>query len=186
MRTSNRWDFHHCSRTVNLTFACAVKRRWFTAGESPARELFVPPGSNRSSSGGNEAAEASGVEGRVGDLASLQAVTIVNAVQAPKRVMQEPTRRESREGRRRWERTSEQSHRSCRGIGDGMQTKGTRRNTGSPSGDRRDQPEARERQAGLSGVAERPVVPMKPGNASRGKGPWLKGDARSDKGRRDW
>jgi hypothetical protein len=36
-------------------------------------------------------------------LASLQAVTIVNAVQAPKRVMQEPTRRESREGRRRWE-----------------------------------------------------------------------------------
>jgi len=57
--------------TPNLTFACAVKRRWFTAGESPARELFVPPGSNRSSSGGNEAAEASGVEGRVGDLASL-------------------------------------------------------------------------------------------------------------------
>jgi hypothetical protein len=120
----------------SLTFACAVKRRWSTAGESPARELFAPPGSNRSSSGGNEAAEASGVEGRIGDLASLQAVTIVNAVQAPKRVMQEPTRRESREGRRRWENTSEQSHWSCRGIGDGMQTKGTRRNTGSPSGDR--------------------------------------------------
>ena len=56
---------------VSLTFACAVKRRWSTAGESPARELFAPPGSNRSSSGGNEAAEASGVEGRVGDLASL-------------------------------------------------------------------------------------------------------------------
>ena len=49
---------------ASLTFACAVKRRWFTAGESPARELFAPPGSNRSSSGGNEAAEASGVEGR--------------------------------------------------------------------------------------------------------------------------
>ena len=32
---------------------------------------FAPPGSNRSSSGGNEAAEASGVEGHVGDLASL-------------------------------------------------------------------------------------------------------------------
>jgi hypothetical protein len=42
-----------------------VKRRWSTAGESPARELFAPPGSNRSSSGGNEAAEASGVEGRI-------------------------------------------------------------------------------------------------------------------------
>jgi hypothetical protein len=45
---------------------------------------------------------------------------MVNAVQAPKRVMQEPTRRESREGRRRWE-MREQSYRSCRGIGDGMQ-----------------------------------------------------------------
>jgi hypothetical protein len=28
-------------------------------------------------------------------------------------------------------------HRTCRDIGDGMQAKGTRRNTGSPSGDRR-------------------------------------------------
>ena len=84
-------------------------------------------------------------------------------------------------------RTSEQFHRSCRGIGDGMQTKGTRRNTGSPSGDRsRDQPATRESQAGPSGVAERPVVPMKPGNAGGGKGPQLKGNAGSDKGRRDW
>ena len=83
---------------------------------------------------------------------------IVNAVQAPKRVMQEPTRRESREGRRRWE-MSELSHRSCRGIGDGMQTMGTRRNTGSPSGDRsRGQPATRKSQAGPSGVAERPIV----------------------------
>jgi hypothetical protein len=32
--------------------------------------------------------------------------------------------------------TSEQSHQTCRGISDGMQAKGTRRNTGSPSGDR--------------------------------------------------
>jgi hypothetical protein len=173
-------------RAANRTFACAVKRRWSTAGRIPPGNWFAPPGSNRSSSGGNEAAEASGVEGRVGDLASLQAVTIVNAVQAPKRVMQEPTRRESREGRRRWE-MSEQSHRSCRGIGDGMQTKGTRRNTGSPSGDRsQGQPATRKRQAGPSGVTERPVVPRKPGNAGGGKGPQLKGDARSDEGPRDW
>jgi len=51
------------------------ERRWFTAGESPARELFAPPGSNRSGGEGNEAVGASGVEGRVGDLASMQAVT---------------------------------------------------------------------------------------------------------------
>jgi len=35
----------------------------------------APAGSNRSSRGGNEAAEASGVEGHISDLASMQAVT---------------------------------------------------------------------------------------------------------------
>jgi hypothetical protein len=104
----------------SLDFQCAVKRRWSTAGKVPPGNWFAPPGSNRSSGGGNETAEASGVEGRVGDMASLQAVMKVNAVQAPKQAMQEPTRLESREGRSRWESTSEQSHRSCRGSGDGM------------------------------------------------------------------
>ena len=46
---------------------------------------------------------------------------MVNAVQAPKRVMQELTRRESREAQVDGRGPSEQSHRSCRGIGDGMQ-----------------------------------------------------------------
>jgi hypothetical protein len=43
-----------------------------------------------------------------------------------------------------------------------------------------DQPEAREGQAGRDGVAERPVVPGKPGNAGGGKGPWFKADAESN------
>jgi hypothetical protein len=61
------------------------------------------------------------------------------------------------------------------------------RNTGSPSGDRRmDQLAARERKAGLTGMAERLVVPTKPGNSGGGKGPQLKADARSDKGTGDW
>ena len=78
-------------------------------------------------------------------------------------------------------------HQTCRGIGDGMQAKGTMRNTGSPSGDRdMDQLAARERKAGLTGMAERLVVPTKPGNSGGGKGPQLKGNARSDKGPRDW
>ena len=34
-----------------------------------------------------------------------------------------------------------------------------------------DQPAARERQAGPFGVAERPIVPLKPGNAGGGKEP---------------
>src|SRR6267378_166925 len=59
----------------NAETGCAVK------GGGPQRELnppgnwFAPPGSNQSSSGGNETAEASGAEGREGDLASIQAVT---------------------------------------------------------------------------------------------------------------
>jgi hypothetical protein len=78
-------------------------------------------------------------------------------------------------------------HPTCRGIGDGMQAKWTMRNTGSPSGDRsRDQLAARERKAGLTGMAERLVVPTKSGNSDRGKGPQLKADARSDDGKGEW
>ena len=43
---------------------------------------------------------------------------------------------------------------------------------------RDDQPDAREGQAGRAGVAERLVVPQKPGNAGGGKGPQFKTDAR--------
>jgi len=39
------------------------------------------------------------------------------------------------------------------------------------------QPAIREDQAGPCGVAERPVVPKKPGNSGRGKGPWFKVNA---------
>jgi hypothetical protein len=78
-------------------------------------------------------------------------------------------------------------HQTCRGIGDGMQAKGTMRNTGSPSGDHgMDQLAARERQAGLTGMAERLVVPTKPGNFGGGKGPQLKGEARSEDRKGDW
>ena len=43
------------------------------------------------------------------------------------------------------------------------------------------QPAARESQAGPYGVAERLVLPLKPGNAGGGKGPQLEASARSDK-----
>jgi len=78
-------------------------------------------------------------------------------------------------------------HQTCRGIGDGMQAKGTIRNTGSPSGDcGTDQLATRERPAGLTGMAERLVVPTKPGNSGGGKGPQLRADARSDDRKGDW
>jgi hypothetical protein len=51
-----------------------AKARSFSGCNSrPA--TFVLAGSNRSSRGGNETAEASGVEGHESDLASMQAVT---------------------------------------------------------------------------------------------------------------
>jgi len=59
-----------------------VKRRRFPVGESPTRRN-APAGSNRSNCGGNETVEASGDQ-RVtiyGDVASVQAVTLVNAEQ---------------------------------------------------------------------------------------------------------
>jgi hypothetical protein len=49
-----------------------------------------------------------------------------------------------------------------------------------------DQLAARERQAGLTGMAERLVVPTKPGNFGGGKGPQLKGEARSEDRKGDW
>ena len=52
------------------------ERRWFTAGESPARELgSLHPEAIGAAVEGNEAVGASGVEGRLGDLATMQAVT---------------------------------------------------------------------------------------------------------------
>jgi hypothetical protein len=48
-----------------------------------------------------------------------------------------------------------------------------------------DQPATRERQAGPCGVAERSVVPKRPGNSGGGKGLQLKTDARSDEGHGD-
>jgi len=48
------------------------------------------------------------------------------------------------------------------------------------------QPDAREGQAGRPGVAERFVVPLKPGNAGGGKGPQFKTNAISGEGPGDW
>ena len=45
-----------------------------------------------------------------------------------------------------------------------------------------DQPETREGKTGLHGMAERPVLPRKPGNAGGGKGPWFKDDAGRSEG----
>ena len=72
------------------------------------------------------------------------------------------------------------------GSGDSMYT-GKRTQHGKPQGVvREDQPGTREGRAGRPGVAERFVVPRKPGNAGGGKGPQFKTDARRSEGPGDW
>ena len=97
----------------------------------------APAGSNRSGGGGNETAGATDAKGRSGDSASRQAVTRVNAEQASKCAMWEPTRHKIGEGRSRWgdgghTPRSDRNQRSHRGSGDGMPAEEIRRNTGSP------------------------------------------------------
>src|SRR5712691_5850178 len=66
-------------------------------------------------------------------------------------------------------------------------TQGKRAKHGKPQGVvSGDQPEAREGQVGRPGVAERFVVPLKPGNAGGGKGPQFKTDAVRSDGPGDW
>ena len=56
----------------------------------------------------------------------------------------------------------------------------------APRRGQEDQPDAREGWPGRTGVTERLVVPMKPGNAGGGKGPQYKTDARRGEGPGDW
>ena len=73
-----------------------------------------------------------------------------------------------------------------RGIDDGMLARGVLWQHGKSRAERRQrakQPAAREGRAGLHGMAERPVLPTKPGNAGGGKGPWFKGNAGRSKGK---
>src|SRR6266576_2907882 len=75
----------------------------------------------------------------------------------------------------------------CTGVVAVACTQGKRTQHGKPQGAvSDDQPDAREGQAGRCGVAERFVVPLKPGNASGGKGPQFKTDAKRGEGPGDW
>ena len=75
----------------------------------------------------------------------------------------------------------------CAGVVATACTQGKRTQHGKPQGVvRDDQPDAREGQAGRPGVAERFVVPLKPGNAGGGKGPQFKTDAIRSEGPGDW
>ena len=77
------------------------------------------------------------------------------------------------------------AHLLHRGSGGSMYTRKAHATRETPTRIR-DQPDAREGQAGRAGVAERFAVPLKPGNAGGGKGPQFKTDATSGEGPGDW
>src|SRR4249920_3173196 len=75
----------------------------------------------------------------------------------------------------------------CAGVLATACTRGKRTQHGKPQGVvRDDQPDAREGQARRPGVAERFVVPRKPGNAGGGKGPQFKTNAIRGEEPGDW
>src|SRR5271169_6709070 len=118
-----------------------------------------------------------------GDRASVQAATRVNAEQAPKRSMCRPTRPPNRGRLIRSGEMSRITPSRCTGVLAAACTQGKRAQHGKPQRViRDDQPDAREGQAGRTGVAERPAVPMKPGNVGGGKGPQFKINAISGEG----
>ena len=126
----------------------------------------------------------------LGDPASRQAVTKVNAEQASKRIMQELTRRTFRGkpqsmGERGYTPRSDRTSGPTGVVATACCT-GDPTQHGKPRAAGRGQPGAREGQTGPPGVAERPVVPMKPGNAGGGKGPEFKDRARRGKEPGDW
>jgi hypothetical protein len=61
-----------------------------------------------------------------------------------------------------------------------MYTKEAHATRETPTRDQEDQPDAGEGKAGRAGVAERLVVPLKPGNGGGGKGPQFKTDVVRD------
>ena len=113
----------------------------------------------------------------------------MNAEQASKPITREPTRPTCGEG---WHHDCVEAD-SVKGglerqwprdpagvLGDGMSAQGERTQHGKPLavGACNSQPDAREGQAGPTGVADRLVVAMKPVNTGGAKGPEFKTDVR--------
>jgi hypothetical protein len=123
----------------------------------------------------------------IGDSASVRAVARVNAEQASKRTMRRPTRQPYRGELIRLRERMRTTPTRCAGVVATACTQGKRTQHGKPQGVvSDDQLDTREGQAGRPGVAERPVVLTKPGNAGGGTGPQFKTDAARSEGPGDW
>src|SRR6476661_30439 len=105
------------------SWVCAVKRRRFPVGASPTRQPLQPEATGAAMEV-TKWLKPSDSASRIGDGASVQAVTRVNAEQASKRTMRRPTRRPFR-GRltRLGERSEEYTQLLHRGSGGSMYTR---------------------------------------------------------------
>ena len=104
--------------------------------------------------------------------------------------MRKPTRPNCGEGCHRvGKRAMSAPHDSAGVLARACMHRGERGNTGSPMGwlgSVPGQPVTRERRTGLDGVAERAVVPLRPGNVGGGKGPWSETSAGWGERGGDW
>src|SRR5260370_26908081 len=83
---SDRIELRQC-----LSWVCAVTRRRFPVGASPTRRPLQPEAAGAAKEVTNWLKPSECVS-RIGDSASVQAATRVNAEQASKRTMRRPTR----------------------------------------------------------------------------------------------
>src|SRR5712664_193719 len=111
------------SRDLCPVLACAVQRRRFPVGENPTRQSLQPEAIGAVMEVTKWLKPSISVS-RIGDSASVQAATRVNAEQASKRTMCRPARRPYR-GRLKWlgEMSEEYAQLLHRGIGGGMYTR---------------------------------------------------------------
>ena len=109
----------------------------------------------------------------------------MNAEQASKRTMRRPTGTPFLGRLKRLGKRAKNAPSRCAGVVAMACTQGRRAQHGKPDSvvGRGDQPEAGDGQRGRYGVAERPVLLRKPGNAGGGKGPWFKTGAESGEAR---
>jgi len=151
---------------------------------------IAPAGSNRNGGGGNEAVEAFDGKGRLGRPRE-QAGRNMRERRAGLETLNvgaDPTMGRGRPQLLRGKKLSEAPQQSHRGIGGGMSAQGNTTQHGKPQRWDRVNPNrnpARD-QPGPYGVAERSVVPLKPGNAGGGKGPQFKVNVRSSDGPGNW
>src|SRR6266853_868394 len=118
-----RKEKHHPNSNRCPVGVCAVIRRRFPVGASPTRQALQPEATGAVMEV-TKWLKPSDSASRIGDSASVQAATQVNAEQASKRTMCRPTRLPYR-GRLKWlgELSEDYAQLLHRGIGGGMYTR---------------------------------------------------------------